>query len=257
VNRCDGGSCVASSAADDGDGCTADACDLDTGDITNTPIVAEADADPCTLDVCDPATGTTNVASIVLFSEDFADNSQGWTLGPEWAIAPASESMGGANLANDPPTDATGSNDEGLAGAVVGGLIENVDHAARYLTSPSIVVTTSGGVDANEVTVLRYNRWLNSDAQSTNTVEVYDGATWNVVGTPITANTDSPTATLSPGLGWTRIEHDITQIVATARASGKAIRVRFGFNRAAGGSDVSGWSLDDVSVVREPSGSCP
>src|SRR4249920_783494 len=57
-----------------------------------------------------------------LLRDSFANNSLGWTLGPEWEIGPASESTGHEIGYPDPATDYTSdSDDNGVAGVVIGG----------------------------------------------------------------------------------------------------------------------------------------
>src|SRR5262245_66536003 len=55
------------------------------------------------------------------FTEPFNNNSAGWTLGPEWAIGPATPSSGQVYNGPDPAYDAYGVTGGGLGGLVIGG----------------------------------------------------------------------------------------------------------------------------------------
>lgn len=169
----------------------------------------------------------------VIFQEPFANNSAGWTLGPEWQIGPAASSSG-HNYGNpDPSTDNTATADNGVAGIVIGGNASTSPlHGFNYLTSPVINTSVSGTVK------LQFYRWLNSDYTSfmQNNVEVFDGASW--VSLFLTGG--------SPGVqdnSWTFQEFDVT---AYKNAN---FQVRFGMSTGASGVfSVSSWNVDDVTV---------
>ena len=110
-----------------------------------------------------------------LLVDSFANNSLGWTLGPEWEIGPASESTGHEIGFPDPAIDHTSDSDNGVAGVVIGGNATTSPHPYWYLTSPTI--NASANMD---LVGLHFWRWLNSDVapDMVNTVEVYDGANW-------------------------------------------------------------------------------
>ena len=171
-------------------------------------------------------------AQTVLFSEDFADNSQGWTLGTEWGIGAATASSGQTSVTNpDPAIDHTPT-DDGVAGTVIGGNCTTSIHAPYYLTSP--VINTAGQTSLT----LSFWRWLNVDypPYMQATIQVYDGTTWQTVwasggSSPIT---DS---------AWSQFSYDIS---AWANAN---MQIRFGHSVGASGSyTVSGWNIDDVEV---------
>ena len=219
--------CVRTDAADDGNLCTNDSCINNNGSafVTNTAVSVADDMDSCTIDVCDPNTGLVNPKSVAIFKEDFSDNGAGWLLGPEWQIGTANESLGGLNEGNDPTTDFTMTNDNGVAGTVLGGLVANTDHAPSYLTSPAIPLTN---VVTGEPVTLRFRRWLNSDAPS--------GAIF-----------DSPPT----GTGWFEVRLDITVPAQAAKAAQAPMRIRFGFDHAVTQTaSVGGWNIDDVSIER-------
>jgi hypothetical protein len=224
----------------DANACTADACDP-LGGVTHTPIDPN-DNNPCTLDSCDMATGVKNQAQIVLFSEDFSDNTAGWTLGTEWQIGSAKASVGGEYGA-DPAADHTPTNDNGVAGVNLGGnAIVTADHGFYYIESPPI----NAAVVQGEV-VLSFWRWLNSDYSPymNNRVEAWDGAQWQIVwssGAP-PAIQDSPPV----GSGWTNVRFTLTPYAKNG------LRVRFGFDmKSLGVYTVGSWNLDDIEVLNVP-----
>lgn len=169
----------------------------------------------------------------IIFSEDFSDNSAGWTLGTDWQIGPATTSAGHSNGNPDPATDNTPTADNGVAGVVIGGNVPVSVHPFYYITSPPINTSTYVGTMN-----LYYHRWLNSDytPYMQNNVEVFDGSSWIVIwqsgGAPnITDN------------AWTPMSHDITAY------KNAALQVRFGFELGSSGAyTVSGWNLDDVAI---------
>jgi hypothetical protein len=115
-----------------------------------------------------------------------------------------------------------------------------MQHPYRWLTSPVIAVDP-----AATAVFLQFWRWLNSDYAPwmTNRVEVLDATTntWSLVW-----QSGNAPGVLDPA--WTKQVYDIT-----SKSKGGTIRVRFGFNVAAGGAfTVSQWNLDDVVVTTEP-----
>lgn len=173
----------------------------------------------------------------VYFSEDFHDNAQGWTLGPEWGIGPAEESCCGV-YAGDPGFDHSPSSDDGIAGVAIGGNASTAaPHGYHYLESPPF--DTSG---APGPVVLGYYRWLNSDYEPfmNNTVEVWDGAQWVVVWE---SGSEFIRDSSPHGQGWTLVEHDVTPY------KGAGMRVRFGFDVGESGAwSMGSWNLDDITV---------
>jgi hypothetical protein len=182
-------------------------------------------------------TATCQGGGEVLFSETFADNSKGWTLGPEWQIGQARASSGQTYGNPDPGADHTG--EGGVAGVVIGGnASQSPTHPSEYLTSPPIDTTPSGPL------YLTYYRWLNSDhtPYMTNTVEVStDGATWTTLWqTGEMYVTDA---------AWTFQSIDVSPYRSAAT------QFRFGFSIGqAGVFRVSSWNLDQVEVQTAP---CP
>jgi hypothetical protein len=104
---CLNGVCGAGTPTNEGGACVASSCTL--GDI-------------CTAGVCGGGQGP-----VIFFQDDFKDNSKGWLLGPEWQIGPASPGSSGMN-GDDPPTDHSITQDNGLAGVVIGGDANTVLH---------------------------------------------------------------------------------------------------------------------------------
>ncbi|WP_170863959.1 S8 family serine peptidase, partial [Microcystis aeruginosa] len=168
------------------------------------------------------------------FSDDFANNSKGWTLGTEWQIGAATASTGHVYGNPDPGTDNTPTADNGVAGVVIGGNASTALHDFYYLTSPVINTST-----ANQL-FFEFARWLNSDytPYMQNTVEIFNGSSWVNL---LPSNFDD-----SPGVtdnAWTPQQFDIS---AHKSAS---TQIRFGFNVTSGGVyTVSSWNLDDVKI---------
>lgn len=178
----------------------------------------------------------------VLFSEDFANNNAGWTLGTNWQIGPAVASAPTGVGNGDPGTDYTPTADNGIAGTVIGGNVP-IGSGSSLLTSPVINLAVPGTV------TLSFWRWLNSDSQQyvRSSVEVFNGSSWvNVFENGTTAIADS---------AWTQFSYDVS---AYKNAD---FRVRFGYVVLVnhGALPASGWNLDDVLVesadtaVPEPS----
>jgi len=228
VNMAAGEDCDDSgeSATCDAD-CTTAAC----GDGVLNPTAGEACDDGGTETTCDLMCNP--CPTVVVFSEDFSDNSQGWTLGPEWQIEPAMSSPSpGACGSGDPGADHTDTADNGIAGAIIGGNVGTNIHPFYYLTSP--VVDTSAYTHL-EVSLWR---WLNSDytPYMQNQIEVYDGATWQVVwqsgGPP---NIEDA--------AWTEQTYDVTAF------ANPAMQIRIGYDvDDSGVFTCSGWNLDDVTI---------
>jgi len=169
----------------------------------------------------------------LIFSDDFHNN-QGWTLGNEWAIGPASPSSGQTGGNGDPATDHTPDSVNGLMGAVLGGNVSTVLHDFYWTTSPAIDCT--GYMNVN----MEYYRWLNSDyaPYMVNKIDVFDGTIWQNVW----LTGASPAVQDS---AWTLQQFDVSSY-----ADGNAdFKLRFGYAIESGGVwTVSGWNIDDISV---------
>jgi len=109
-----------------------------------------------------------------IFSESFANNSQGWTLGAEWQIGSATVSSGHVYAGPDPGLDNTSTSDNGVAGVVIGGNASTILHDYYYLTSPTF--NTATAIQPK----LSYFRWLNSDYTPfmQNAIDIYNGSIW-------------------------------------------------------------------------------
>jgi hypothetical protein len=219
-----------------------DTCNSMTGDISNTVIVAMDDMNACTIDQCDPATGSLNSTSIVVFEDTFKDNAAGWVLGPEWQIGTANASIGALNGGNDPDMDFTATDDNGVAGTDLAGLVANTSHGQQYMTSPAINLT--GFDPATEYVTLHFRRWLNTEAPTTmkTTVEVNPGTGYVQVW-----QNEGPIYDATNG-GWFDFKINITDAVGSGS---NPIRIRFGFDHVmTATASVGGWNIDDVRVER-------
>jgi hypothetical protein len=188
-------------------------------------------ADGCDGTATPPPPPATEVTEDVLV-EPFANNSQGWSLGPEWQIGPAKSSFGQVYGYGDPSTDTTPTGDNGVAGVNIGGNASTALHGYYYLTSP---VRDTSKYDVS--LELSFSRMLNSDYPPfmTNRVEVFNGTSWVVLyQSAFPGPTDA---------GWSTLKYDV---FAYRNAS---FQVRFGFMIGSGGVfKVASWSLDDVVV---------
>jgi hypothetical protein len=179
----------------------------------------------------------------VYFSEDFSDNSRGWTLGTEWSIGPATASTGQQQGFPDPSTDHSASSDNGVAGVNIGGNYTNPVHGYYYITSP--IINLSG---ASGTVNLTYWRWLNCDYDpfTTHTVEVYNGTSWVTVWSNASLGN-----VLVTDSAWNRSAIDVTSY------KNSQFRVRFGYRTDKQGAFLawimSGWNVDDVTLS---SGAC-
>ncbi|MFN6364317.1 MAG: S8 family serine peptidase, partial [Aphanizomenon sp.] len=175
------------------------------------------------------------------FSDDFANNTKGWTLGTEWQIGAAKTSTG-QNYGNpDPGTDNTPTADNGVAGVVIGGNASTSLHSYYYLTSPVINTST-----ANKL-FFEYARWLNSDytPYMQNTVDIFNGSSW--------VNLWSSGG--SPGVqdnSWTPQQFNISAYKSAST------QIRFGFNVGSSGVfTVSSWNVDDIKIYGDSGSTLP
>lgn len=184
--------------------------------------------------------GTPCLKAAVLFSEPFASNIVGWTLGANWQIGPAVASPSTMQGFGDPGLDHTPTADNGIAGTVIGGNVP-ASLGLRQLTSPVINLAVPGTV------TLSFWRWLNSDHMPfvRSSVEVFNGSNWITLfetrdGPPIAED------------AWTQYSYDVS---AYKNAN---FQVRFGYEVLEPAAFVmSGWNLDDLLLesaeVPEPS----
>ena len=172
------------------------------------------------------------------FSETFANNNAGWTLGAEWQIGPAMTSSGEDSGYPDPAMDHTTSADNGLAGVVIGGNAQDtVAHDFEYLTSPAFDTSVAAGA-----VYLELWRHLNSDYANyqVNSIDVWNGAAWINIwmsgGSPGIEDAD-----------WTKIVHDITAY------KNAQMQVRFGMATfdIFGLYLMSSWNVDDVTIANQ------
>lgn len=223
--------CTVASDCDDSDKCTVDACE--SSRCTHIAAVLD-DHLACTVDACTPQSGVTHTPGIY-FTETFADNTKGWTLGTTWEIgaeiASPTDPPPGPLSHPDPTSDHSPSSDNGVAGVSIGGNVGSAPNAHFFLTSPTIDL---GGVTGP--VLLEFWRYLNSDAPPfmISTVEVFDGA-WHIVYQNIGVVTDS---------AWTKVQYDVTAYKSAS------FKMRWGYQVGSQGAAVcSQWNVDDVRLV--------
>ncbi|MBK8036330.1 MAG: M36 family metallopeptidase [Verrucomicrobiaceae bacterium] len=161
----------------------------------------------------------------------------GWTTSGQWAYGTPTGSggsaAGGAGNA-DPTGGATGSSVFGvnLAG-----------NAATAVGGPFYLTSTPVDLSTRKTTRLRFKRWLNTNVLSSTraTVEVStNGTTWReVFVNPGTAITDN---------AWQTMEYDISSIADQQ----PAVQVRWSYQNVVAGTAYSGWNIDDVEFLGEP-----
>jgi hypothetical protein len=231
-NNCDG--TIDNNTPGTGQACTtglSGICSAGTTTCTGGTLKCTQNSQPvpeiCGNGLDDNCDGVVDPPVTVYFSETFANNNAGWTLGPEWQIGPALAGCG------DPALDTTPTVDNGIAGVNIGACQSVAIHAYYYLTSP--VVNTAGATKV----ILQFNRWLTSDYTPyvQNSVEVWNGSTWVTVfqsgATPGIVDTT-----------WQKITLDITAY----RNAG--MQVRWGTTVGASGAVAKGsWNIDDVQIT--------
>jgi hypothetical protein len=239
---CSGGSCIGGEAVDCShldSGCTIGVCNQFNGTCNaqlspgGTPC---DDAAPCgTTGTCDATGACISDDMVALWSEDFANNDAGWTLGPEWQVGPASGSACPI-LGQDPAQDHTQAGDNGVAGVVIGGCASTMLHDFYCLTSPVIDATTSGPL------LFEFWRHLHSDYTPfmQNRVDVFDGNGWvNLWLSGSSPAIDDP--------AWMRIIHEVSDY------KNSDFQMRFCFNIDSGGVwTVASWNIDDVALLTCP-----
>ena len=219
--------------------CNVGMCNPNNGQCVAQPANQNGpcdDGNACTVaSVCNNGSCADPNAPGYIFYDDFSDNSAGWTLGTEWQIGAATASnCADACPGNDPGTDHTSTNDNGIAGVVLGGCATTTIHADYCLTSPYINATALPGD-----VWLTFWRHLHSDYPSymTSKVEVYNGNTWQLVWTNACCSCDNDG-------GWTEQAFNVS---AYKNAN---FRVRFCHAVGQGGAFISGsWSVDDVTIA--------
>jgi hypothetical protein len=187
--------------------------------------------------VCD-AGGQAVCSRRFFFEDDFSDGSAGWDFDAGWEISSATVSPQPDQGNPDPAEDHTASADNGVAGAIIGGNLDQ-PQLMSYLTSPSIDVK-------NWPTLyLSYWRWLNANTS--------DGVNYiHHVQVSKNNGVDWTNVFINNNAGvydneWMFIVHDLSPYVGTS------IRVRFGFQKfLAIAPSVSSWNIDDLVVS-----SCP
>jgi hypothetical protein len=174
--------------------------------------------------------------TVTYFTDNFANNSKGWTYTTPWAIGSAVSSTGSGSCGGDPGTDHTATTDNGVAGVVLGGNYSTTVGGPYYLTSPVFNASTASTL------YLEFWRWLNSDYPSyiVNTVQVFNGLTWVTVWT-------------SPS-GWINETAWSKQTINISSYKNSQMQIRFGYQVGSGAVACGGWNIDDVLVS---SGSCP
>lgn len=160
-----------------------------------------------------------------------------WSMVGEWnyGVPTGSGGVAGGGSGNtDPMAGATGSH---VFGVNLNGNVASAVGGPFYLTSAPI------NLSDRKATRLRFKRWLNTNSLSNSrmTVEVTsDGTQWREVfvnpGSPIT---DS---------AWQTLEYDISSIADGQRD----VQVRWGYRTLVAGSRYSGWNLDDIEFLGEP-----
>lgn len=183
---------------------------------------------------CEPGPAPPGSLQQTAFEESFANNSQGWTLGTEWAIGSATQSGARDSGYRDPAQDHTPTADNSVAGVVIGGnASRSSTHDYYWLTSPAVDLT-----GLQSPVTLQFQRWLNSDRSPymNNRVEIYDGSGWVTIW--------------QSGNSYVRDSSWTLQTFDVSSYAHGAFRVRFGHRVGSTSCDrVSSWNLDDVTIT--------
>lgn len=236
-DTCSAGTCTPGQMVDcsEFDGpCTVGECDPDSGScglFDKTEGSPCDDGDGCTFnESCMQGNCLAPAGEGAIFYADFS-TAAGWTLPAPWEIGPAKTSPSGTGGA-DPGTDHSPTDDNGVAGTVIGGLESMGVHGPLCLTSPSFDST-----DNNGTLWLSFWRHLHSPASAAvvNRIEIWNGIAWKLVesGYPAVVNDNA----------WGFQKYNVTGNAA------KDFRVRICVERKQGAPNYAGWSLDDLVVA--------
>jgi len=234
------GCCETDVDCDDNSTCTIDTCE-DSGCVyVNTCCYADEECDDfddiCTNDSCVggacvyEATGVDGCCIPTYFQDDFSED-LGGVYDEYWERGPAAASTG-STYNNDPASDHSSSEDNYIAGVVIGGTAPKVIGGFWWITSPPMDISSAQNPH------LSFWRFLNSDytPYMQNKVEVYNGSAWVNVW-----QTGS-----SPGwqdAAWTFAVYDVTP------HKNANFKVRMGYNIGSSGVfTISSWNVDDVTV---------
>ncbi len=168
-----------------------------------------------------------------VFFEDFAAPAPGWDLDDLWEIGPAIASPPDmAFSGEDPGEDHTPTDDNALAGVVIGGLNTIAFHGDYCLSSPEIDLSGEPGE-----AFLSFWRHLHSDSSplTVNTIVAFDGNSWIELETGY----DS----IINDAEWKRISFDVTAL------KNADFQFKICTRRLPGSADMASWSVDDVTVA--------
>lgn len=219
------------SDCDDDDACTVDVCDPDAGCI-HTPINCD-DGNACTQDACDTGFGCYSLGAGGNFFEDFESGAADWTT------ETLDNSVNGWQL-----TTASGGFSPLDFGTTVYGTPNHggtLGYEYSALTSP--MLNTSGGGVLSFLTY-QSNETGGFDAESVE-YSPNDGLSWIVL-------ISSSDGVWGIQQQWTPVSVEIPAELGTSTA-----RIRFVYNTGdgcCGPDDITGWFIDDVSVVSNAGG---
>lgn len=236
-STCQAGACATAEAIDCSgldSPCTQGLCDPNSGACLVEDLIDGTKCDDdnsCTsLESCKAGSCVTAEPGAVFF-EDFSAPAPGWQYDMLWEVGPAVASPAGVGGA-DPATDHSASDDDMIAGTMIGGLDNAPGHARLCMSSPAVDTTKLAGS-------LWVNFWRHLHAPATpavvHSVEVWNGSLWKVIETGYPGVTNDA--------AWTFVKFD-----ATGNAN-KGFRVRICVERVGNSPDFAGWSVDDLSFA--------
>jgi len=205
------------------DACNLGACDPQDG-LCKAQALADGtpcnDGDNCTVDdACLAGACVDQDGADHLLYDGFADNSKGWTFfNDQWAIGPAQAGCG------DPGVDHSPTDDNGVAGVVLGGCL--VTPGGNALVSPKI------DASGQKELWLSFYHVLNNDNPATESrVEVWDGGKWVIL------EAFAPVSEAD----WTLSEYDL------APYANPGLQIRWWHTLLADQPPAVGaWNVDDV-----------
>ena len=234
---CSDGACELLTAIDCSffdDQCTVGVCDPEDGLCYNNVLADDTpcdDGNGCTEgDACQAGACVSPDGDGFYFSEDFSSPDPEWKLGPLWEFGAAVASPP-SFLGQDPAEDHTDTDDNKLAGVVIGGVDDIVAHPDYCLTSPSILADVPGEL------WLTFWRHLHADLapKVISRVDVWNGNAWITV--------DEGYEQIVNDAEWKEFNFDVTAY------KGTKILVRFCVRRQLGSANHPSWSVDDVTFA--------
>gem|GEM_PF-5366994 len=252
---CSEGSCVGGTQKDCSQltgACTLGVCDPADGECTTLPAnegVPCEDGVPCTDDF--DATESTCQAGVCVAErwtvvwidrfEDLDTSKAFWKLGPTWEIGRATASPVSETSGADPEFDHSPSDDNHLAGVLIGGLTELVLHDYYHLTSSAISLESMPGTPYPPGTRIGLWYWIDVDYPEWQhaTIDLCNPSDGCVLAVENTGYIEGTT--------WLPQYFDIATYFSNVPQT-MTLDVAYNQINLDGAWAVGGWSIDDVAL---------